>query len=114
MFCLDPHRLKALETVWGSQSRPDYVYDRVEGKDRLIMQSEPTPIDARAVYYTLDEQSHMNASGFMNIGLFEFYVKVAAAEGQMSRAVHPVNIKNLDKGIWVDEAAVESWRDRLR
>ncbi len=114
MFCLDPHRLKALETVWGSQSRPDYVYDRAEGKDRLIMQSEPTPIDSRAVYYTLDEQSHMNASGFMNLGLFEFYVKVASGEGQMSRAVHPVNIRNLDKGIWVDEAAVESWRDRLR
>jgi len=114
IFTLSPYRLKAVDTVWGSKSVPGYVYDRTREEERLVMYSEPTPIDSRPVYLSHDEQSHQNAYGLMNLKKFEFYVKVAPDEGQMSREIRTVHIKGLDEGTWVDEHAVAEWRERLR
>lgn len=113
MFAVDPYRVKAVESVWASRNVPDYVYDTAEGKLRMFMQTKHVPIDTRAHYLGIDEQHYLNASAVLNLGLFEFLIRVAKGEGNTSRRISAVHIKNLDKGTWVDEDRVAVLRERL-
>ena len=95
-FAIDPLRVKRHENVWGHDMwRGDYV------------------IEQRPVEFTVEEQHYLSAEYFKRLGLFEFLVRPALREGDITGRVYPVSIKNLDRGQWVDEAVAAEARGAL-
>jgi hypothetical protein len=96
LFPIDPHRVK----------RYDAVYASFQGVSSVI--------DERPVNFTPEEQHYLASNVFTDKRLFEFLVRPAAAEGDISQALYHVNIKNFDKGQWVQAQQVAQLRDTLR
>jgi hypothetical protein len=94
-FRIDPHKVKRYERVWMTD---------IFG---------PLVVDHRPVEYTVEEQDRMAATQFKDLGLFQFLVRPAKREGDLTGELVPMNIANLDRGVWVDEALVRKLRQRL-
>jgi hypothetical protein len=92
LFPYDPHKVKRYEPIYSSFQGKSYV------------------IDKRPVDYTVEEQQYLKANELKNRNRFEFIVRPATGEGQVSPKLHRVTIENFDKGIWVDEEAVAQAR----
>lgn len=96
LFPIDPHRVK----------RYDPIYSNSRGFS--------TVIDERPVTFTPEEQHYIASNILTSKRLFEFLVRPAAAEGDISQALYHVNIKAVDPNQWVQEEPVAQLRDRLR
>lgn len=97
MFPVDPLRAKRYENVWGQDPLEGYFV-----------------LEKRPVEFTIEEQHYLSAELFMRLGLFEFLVKPATAEGQLNRRVFQVNIRRFDENQWIDESLVEKARTALQ
>jgi len=71
-------------------------------------------IDYRPVEFSVQEQQLLSSEHFKNLRLFEFLVRIAKTEGDISGRLRKVHIKNFDKGIWVDEPMGRQLRAQLR
>ena len=65
------------------------------------------------VEYTVEEQLYQGAYEFQDLGLFQFLVKPAKGEGDLTGELIPMSIANLDRGVWNNEALVGALRQRL-
>lgn len=93
LFAYDPARIKHFEPIYaGPQGQV---------------------VDLRPLAYSIHEQQHLAAELFMRLRPFHFLVKPALGEGDVTGSLHPLTIANLDRGIWVDEAAVGVLRHDL-
>jgi hypothetical protein len=70
-------------------------------------------IDTRPVTYTPQEQQFLASNKFTDKRLFEFLVRPAAAEGDITTKLYNVNIKNFDKGQWPDTKRLSELRAQL-
>lgn len=94
-FPIDVRRVKSWERVWGHSLVGDYV------------------IENRPLFFTVEEQHYISAEYFKGLGLFEFVVRPAMREGDVTGRVLAVSIKNLDRGQWINEPVVAEARARL-
>lgn len=85
-------------------------YDSIYATSRGISEV----IDTRPVTLTPEEQHYVASNMLTSKRLFEFLVRPAAAEGDISQTLYHVNIKGVDAGQWIREEAVAALRDRLR
>ncbi|OJV93804.1 MAG: hypothetical protein BGO39_15665 [Chloroflexi bacterium 54-19] len=92
LFPYDPEKVKRYEPIYSS----------FQGKSSVI--------DYRPINYTIEEQKYLKAYELKNRNRFEFIVRPATGEGQVSPKLHRVSIENFDKGIWVDEEVVTQAR----
>jgi hypothetical protein len=109
LFKRDPMRLKHVHKVWGKEDPPPVIlgysgtgYARAPGRYPSSHQWEPTfpyyVLDREpGAYFSLEEQQEEAANWIADLGLFEFLCRPAISEGEVSRAVIPVSIANLDR-----------------
>lgn len=96
-FQVDPHRVKRCERVWLTN---------------II--GWPYVVDYVPVEYTVEEQDRMAAAEFTNLGLFEFLIRPAKGEGDMTGKLIRASIANMvDREVWRQEALVTALRQRL-
>lgn len=92
-----PHWTKRVDRVWMSNpATGPYVIDQV-------------PVE-----FSVEEQQHLEAERFKRLGLFEFLVRPAFAEGDITGRLVRANIRAFDAGQWVDEDLVAAARHELR
>lgn len=96
LFPIDPNKVK----------RYDAIYATSRGISEVI--------DTRPVTFTPEEQHYVASNLLTGKRLFEFLVRPAAAEGDISVTMYHVNIKGVDAGQWIAEQEVGTLRDRLR
>jgi hypothetical protein len=109
LFKRDPMRVKHVHTVWGKEDPPPLLlgysrsgYARYPERYPSSHRWEPTfpyyvlDREPRA-YFSLEEQQEEVANWIADLGLFEFLCRPAISEGEVSRAVIPVSIANLDR-----------------
>ena len=90
----DPRRIKAYEPVFAG------------------MHGQLT--DLQPVAWTIQEQQQLAAHLFTRLRPFHFVVKAARGEGDVTGELQPLSIAGIDRGVWVDEPAVQQLRDQLR
>lgn len=95
-FRYDPHWVKKIERVWMS--------DMLFG---------PYVVDHRTVEFTPEEQMIMGSERFMDLGRFQFLVRPAPGEGDVTGRLRAVSIANFDRGLYPDEALVGEARRLL-
>ena len=85
----------------------------------LIRHFEPTYdsrgnlINLSPVGWSIAEQQLLAARRFMTLEPFNFLVKPAVSEGNITGDLLPLSIANLEPGVWVDEPAVAELRRHL-
>jgi len=62
---------------------------------------------------SLKEREYLAAYSFKDLGLFQFLVRPAKREGDLTGGLIPISIASLDKGNWNNEALVKEVRRRL-
>jgi hypothetical protein len=89
----DPRRIKRFDPIYGGH------------QGQLI--------DLQPVTWMVQEQQQLAAQLFTRLRPFHFLVKPALGEGDVTGNLRPLSIENIDRGIWIDEPAVEEIRARL-
>lgn len=120
MFQLDEKTQKTLMTmgtqIFGSTSDMDAALSLARHFFRIdplkVKRYEPTytsyqgiteVIDYRPVEYSIEEQHYLKSYQVKDQPTFHFLVRPAPGEGDVTGVVHPITIRNFDKGIWVNE-----------
>jgi hypothetical protein len=109
LFKRDPMRVKHVHKVWGKEDPPPLMlgysrfgYARSPGRYPDSHPWEPTfpyyVLDTEpGAYMSLEDQQEEAANLIADLGLFEFLCRPAISEGEVSHAVIPVSIANLDR-----------------
>lgn len=87
------HKVKHWKRVWMS--------DMLKG---------PFVIDQEPVEYTLEEFNRLGAQVFRNLGLFEFFIKPAKREGDVTGDLIPVKIAEPEAVEWPNESLLDNLR----
>ena len=95
-FPLDPMRVKTHEPVWMS--------------DPLL---GPFIVDERPLYLTPVEQQFVASDHFLQMKLFDFLVRPATGEGNVSNRIFSTSVAGFDEDEWVDQEFVNAARRRL-
>jgi hypothetical protein len=100
----DPAHVRKVEPVWMNVQqtfgRQTYSYPHV--------------IDERTTEYTADEQFLISADAIRQLPKFQFLVRPALDEGNLTGALKRVSLERLDRGLYPDDATVAEVRRRLR
>ena len=86
---------------------------RVKRLDPVFAGLQGRLIDLQPVTWTVQEQQQLAAQLFTRLRPFHFLVKSAVGEGDVTGKLRPLTIENIDRGIWVDEPAVNELRTSL-
>jgi hypothetical protein len=105
LLVFDPMRIKKVENVW-------FGMQEAIGYGQHV--TKPTIIDQRTVEYTSDEQFLILADHLKQLQRFEFMLRTATAEGNISHKVREVSIANDDRDQYPDEAYLAYVRSYLR
>jgi hypothetical protein len=99
LFAKDPFRVKHFRKVWGKVDPPPLAlgYSRYveRSTDYSKWQSPDFPyyvLDTEPEFMNLDDQREEAANRLTRLGLFEFFLRPALREGEVSGAVYPVSI----------------------
>jgi hypothetical protein len=99
LFAKDPFRVKHFRKVWGKVDPPPLAlgYSRYveRSTDYSKWQSPDFPyyvLDTEPEFMSLDDQREEAANRLTRLGLFEFFLRPALREGEVSGAVYPVSI----------------------
>ncbi len=95
-FRYDPYQLKKIERVWMS--------DPIGG---------PFVVDSRTVEFTPEEQTTMDSQKLMDLGRFQFLVRPAPGEGDVTGRLVAVSIDHFDQGLYPNEDLVTRARELL-
>ena len=96
-FCrYQPYDVKRYERVWMNEQLTD-----------------PYVIDLRPVEFTPEEQSLLNSHRFMDLGRFEFVVRVPRREGDFRGHLRRMSIAGFDRGIYPRPELVTQARELL-
>jgi hypothetical protein len=90
----DPFLVKKREPVWMGLSAQTFFGN----------QTEPTIIDYTTTEFTAQEQQIMAATGFQRLGRFQFIVRPAMGEGDVTGKLKRITIANLDYNEYPNEA----------
>jgi hypothetical protein len=85
----DPYLVKHWRKVWGSAPISDRGSGRIIGSSHFVLDHEPE-------FMNLEEQLGQVAKRIAELGLFQFLCRPALREGEVSSAVIPISIANLD------------------
>jgi hypothetical protein len=88
LYKTDPYLVKHWRKVWGTE--PITREGRFAGSVNVVIDHEPE-------YMPLPEQQERFAQYLTEQGLFEFLLRPAIREGEVSKAVIPISITNLDR-----------------
>jgi hypothetical protein len=100
----DPYQVKKVERVWMGISTLS-----IGGS-----YTEPTVIDQRTVEFTQDEQYSLAAAKFQQLGKFQFLVRPAVGEGDVTGKLKRISLANLDRNQYPDEGELAPVRAYLR
>jgi hypothetical protein len=88
LFYRDPYQVKHYQKVWGKDSPAAHAGFRRDGSDYFVLDYEPE-------FLGLDDQLELAAKKINQLRLFEFLLRPAIREGEVSQAVLPLSIKSL-------------------
>jgi hypothetical protein len=88
LYKTDPYLVKHWRKVWGTE--PIMLGGRYAGSVSVVIDHEPE-------FMPLEEQQERFAQTITEQGLFEFLLRPALQEGEVSHAVIPISIANLDR-----------------
>jgi hypothetical protein len=88
LYKRDPYVVKHWCKVWGNELISHY--GRIVGSAHVVIDHEPE-------FMALDEQQERFAQRINEQGLFEFLLRPAIREGEVSSSVIPLSIANLDR-----------------
>jgi hypothetical protein len=88
LYRTNPFAVKHWRKVWVSE--PILGQTRTLGTSRFVIDHEPE-------FMPLDQQLELNAQRIYQQGLFEFLLRPAIREGEVSHSVIPLSIANLDR-----------------
>jgi hypothetical protein len=100
----DPYQVKKVEPVWMGISTSSFFGST----------TEPTIIDQRTVEFTQDEQYSLAAAKFQQLGKFQFLVRPAVGEGDVTGKLKRISLANLDRNQYPDEGELAPVRAYLR
>jgi hypothetical protein len=89
LFKRDPYLVKHWRKVWGSETIVNES-GRIMGRSNVVIDHEPE-------FMPLEEQQERFAQAITEQGLFEFLLRPAIREGEVSQSVVPITIANLDR-----------------
>jgi hypothetical protein len=89
LFKADPYLVKHWRKVWGSEP--------VLSPGGRIIGSQYVVIDHEPEFMPLEEQQERFAQYLTGQGLFEFLLRPAIREGEVSQSVVPITLANLDR-----------------
>jgi hypothetical protein len=78
-----------------------------------VFDGERNVVHNRAVFYTLEEQQHMAASMYMNLGRFQFLMKSISEEGGQSTKPRLLDMSGVEPGLYPDDTILEKVRAKL-
>lgn len=94
MYLTDPKRAKHQRKVWGKNDpAPPSFY----GFNRELLGPAYFILDYEPEFYPLDEQLELAAQAIKKLGRFQFLLRPAIREGEVSEAVFPITIADLDR-----------------
>lgn len=99
-----PYMIKKEEPVWMGLSM----------QSLLGNYTQPTIIDYTTKEFSLEEQQAIAATKFQQLAKFQFLVRPALSEGDMTGKLQRISIKNLDKGQYPDANEIATLRQYLR
>jgi hypothetical protein len=70
-------------------------------------------IDLNPVELTVQEQEYLAANVFKLLKPFEFLVRLAQREGDITGKIIPISLANVDKDMWINEPLVNQLRQHL-
>jgi hypothetical protein len=115
LFANDVYRVKHYRNVWGKVDLPPTRYGRISSYDDngyFVLDREP-------VYMDLTDQLELSAQKLHRLRLFEFLLRPATREGEVSQSVIPISIANFlrdtenDEFQFPDQALVAKLRSGL-
>src|SRR5918999_2154940 len=89
LFKRDPLLVKHWRKVWGTEPILGFG-GRISGSTQVVIDFEPE-------FMPLEEQQEIAARRIAEQGLFEFLLRPAIREGEVSQSVIPITIANLDR-----------------
>jgi hypothetical protein len=89
LFKRDPLLVKHWRKVWGNEPILGFG-GRISGSTQVVIDFEPE-------FMPLEEQQEIAARRIAEQGLFEFLLRPAIREGEVSQSVIPITIANLDR-----------------
>jgi hypothetical protein len=107
----NPFLVKHWRKVWGNEPILN-ARGRVAGSVSVVIDHEPE-------FMPLDQQQELHAQHISEQGLFEFLLRPALREGEVSQAVIPISIAGIvrdrktGESVFVDQELVERVRSRL-
>jgi hypothetical protein len=101
LFKRDPYLVKHWRKVWGKVDPPpypirlsnrywDYIWQQYPRYPYYVLDTEPE-------FMSLEDQLEEAANRIYELGLFQFLCRPALREGEVSQAVIPITIANLDR-----------------